>query len=184
MNIAIDIDDTITNTYETIIPMISLYYNKDLNKLLQNKPSYNSLYNLPNFMDFVHKYFETIARIAPLKENVVDTLQKLKKEGHNIIFVTSRNNEFFNDAYKTCQDFFKENNIPFDKLITNASNKAEVCLKEHIDLFIDDNTKHCLAVSKKGIPTLQFITNFAGNSKLNKVSSWQDVYQKVQNMYI
>ena len=45
MNIAIDIDDTITNTYETMVPMIALFYNKDLNKLLHNKPSYKELYS-------------------------------------------------------------------------------------------------------------------------------------------
>ena len=57
MNIAIDIYDTITNTYETMVPMIALFYNKDLNKLLQNKPSYKEFYSLPNFSTFAMLHF-------------------------------------------------------------------------------------------------------------------------------
>ncbi len=184
MNIAIDIDDTITNTYETMVPMIALFYNKDLNKLLQNKPSYKEFYSLPNFSTFAMLHFETVACIAPLKNGVIDILQKLKNEGHKIIFITSRNSEEFNDPYQTSYNYLIKNNIPFDKLIVNASNKAEICLKENIDLFIDDSTKNCKAVAKKGIPTFQFNSVFEPNSKLNKVTSWEEVYYKIQNMYI
>ncbi len=184
MNIAIDIDDTITNTYETMVPMIALFYDKDLNKLLHNKPSYKELYALPRFKEFSDQCYETIASIAPLKNGVVDILQRLKNEGHKIIFITSRNNQEFKNPYQTCYDYLTKNQIPFDKLIVNASNKAEICLKEHIDLFIDDSTKHCQAVSKKGITTLQFNSVFENNSKLNKVTTWEEVYHQVQNMYI
>ena len=43
MNIGIDIDDTITNTYETLIPMIAIKYGMNLNKILNFKPSYKIL---------------------------------------------------------------------------------------------------------------------------------------------
>ena len=33
MNIAVDIDDTITNTYEYMLPLIAINYNLDLKKL-------------------------------------------------------------------------------------------------------------------------------------------------------
>ena len=111
-------------------------------------------------------------------------MQKLKNEGHKIIFITSRNSEEFNDPYQTSYNYLIKNNIPFDKLIVNASNKAEICLKENIDLFIDDSTKNCKAVAKKGIPTFQFNSVFEPNSKLNKGTSWEEVYYKIQNMYI
>ena len=184
MNIAIDIDDTITNTYETMVPMIALFYNKDLNKLLHNKPSYKELYSLPNFSHFAKTHYEIVASIAPLKNGVIDILSTLKKEGHKIIIITARNNEEFHNPYQVSYNYLIKNNIPFDKLIVNASNKAEVCLKEHIDLFIDDSTKNCHAVAKKGIPTIQFNSVFDTNSKLNKVTSREEVYYKIQNMYL
>ena len=68
MNIAIDIDDTITNTYETMVPMIALFYNKDLNKLLHNKPSYKELYSLPNFSHFAKTHYEIFKKISKYVE--------------------------------------------------------------------------------------------------------------------
>ena len=81
-------------------------------------------------------------------------------------------------------NYLKMNNIPFDKLIVNVKDKAKECVMEGIDLFIDDNTKHCKAVLKSGIPTLQFANSFVSeNSKVKRVNSWDEIYQKVQEMY-
>ena len=43
MNIGIDIDDTITETYSTIIPMVAVKYDLDLGDLIRTKPSYKTL---------------------------------------------------------------------------------------------------------------------------------------------
>ena len=40
MNIGIDIDDTITYTYENMLPFVSVMYNKNLVDLYKAKPSY------------------------------------------------------------------------------------------------------------------------------------------------
>lgn len=186
MNIGIDIDDTITCTYETLLPMIAFNYGMNLNKLLEQKPTYRMLRStLPNYDNFVVNHFSSMAKIVPLKSGVREVLKRLKDEGHKIIFITSRNSLEYNDPYKLSYNYLKLNNIPFDKLIVNAKDKAKECVLEGIDLFIDDNTKHCIAVQKNGIPTLQFSNSFVReNSKLNRVNSWDEVYQKVQEMYI
>ena len=43
MNIGIDIDDTITNTYSVLLPMIAIKYGMDINKMLSQRPTYNFL---------------------------------------------------------------------------------------------------------------------------------------------
>ena len=49
MNIGIDIDDTITNTYSVLLPMIAIKYGMDINKMLSQRPTYNFLNKtLPN----------------------------------------------------------------------------------------------------------------------------------------
>lgn len=185
MNIGIDIDDTITCTYETLLPMIAFNYGMDLKKLFLQKPTYKMLHSiLPNYENFVLQNFSTMAKIVPLKPNVVDVLTRLKDQGHRIIFITSRNNSEYGDPYKLSYNYLKMNNIPFDKLIVNVKDKAKECVMEGIDLFIDDNTKHCKAVLKSGIPTLQFANSFVSeNSKVKRVNSWDEIYQKVQEMY-
>lgn len=185
MNIGIDIDDTITCTYETLLPMIALRYGMNMEHLWKQRPSYQMLASiLPNYSNFVTENFSTMAKMVPVRNGVVDVLTRLKKEGHKIIFISSRNTLEYNDPYQLSYNYLKMNQIPFDKLIVNSSDKAKECILQEIDLFIDDNTKHCKAVQKKGIPTLQFGTSFTPKTKvLDRVNSWEEVYQKVQEMY-
>ena len=43
MNIGIDIDDTITDTYETLIPMVAISYGINIDKFMKKLPSYKEL---------------------------------------------------------------------------------------------------------------------------------------------
>ncbi len=185
MNIGIDIDDTITNTYETLIPIVAISYGMNIEKLMKKHPSYKELSGtLPDFGDFAKKNFARVAKMVPLKVGAVDIINKLREQGHKIIFITARNDKDFKDPYKASCDYLKANGIKFDKLIVNSNNKAKDCVLENIDLFIDDNTMNCKAVKNKGIITLQMKTIFSKGSKnLRSVNDWQEVYNVVQEMY-
>ena len=53
LNIGIDIDDTITDTYYNLLPIIAIKYNLDLDKLYKKKYPYGTFHKkFPNFMDF------------------------------------------------------------------------------------------------------------------------------------
>jgi len=185
MNIGIDIDDTITNTYETLIPMIAISYGMNIDKLFEKLPTYKELRGtLPDYNKFIRDNFSKMAKMVPLKVGAVDVINKLREQGHRIIFISARNNNEYDDPYKLSYDFLTANGIQFDKLIVNAPNKAKECVLENIDLFIDDNTKNCKAVKDKGIATLQMDTSFSKGSKnLRKVKDWQEIYKIVQEMY-
>lgn len=185
MNIGIDIDDTITYTYETLLPIINMKYGMQFNKLLKQNPSYGMLHNvLPNFKSFAMDNYSTMAKIVPVRDGVVDVLNKLREQGHKIIFISARNNMEYNNPYDISLNYLKLNNIPFDKLIVNVNDKAKECILQDIDLFIDDNTKNCKAVKGRGIETLQFGTIFTPvNKHLKRVNSWEEVYNIVQEMY-
>ena len=90
MNIAVDVDDTITDTYEYILPLVAVNYNLDLKKLWSNKPSYKELYNmLPDYDKFIKRNYHVLANIVPVKEDAIKVLKKLRSEGHKIIIITS-----------------------------------------------------------------------------------------------
>ena len=186
MNIGIDIDDTMTYTYETIIPMIAIKYKKNLDKLLNQKYSYKMIYKIfPNYKEFVVNNYSTLAKIVPLKEGVVETIKALKEAGHKIYIISSRNYLEYKEPYELTYNYLIKNNIPFDKLIVNAPDKAKECMANNIDLFIDNDIKNCRAVSKKGIKVLQFNTMFTPKIRdIESVNSWEDVYHKVQEMYV
>lgn len=185
MNIGIDIDDTITYTYETLLPIIAMKYGMSIEKLFKQKPTYKMLYDtLPNYDDFISNHFTAMAKVVPLRDGVVSVLSRLKEQGHKIIFISARNYDEYKEPYQLSYDYLKVQGIPFDKLIVNAKDKARECIMQGIDLFIDDNTKNCKAVKNSGIPTIQFGTMFTQEVKgLNRVNSWEEVYNKVQEMY-
>lgn len=186
MNIGIDIDDTVTFTYETLLNLIALKYGMNFDKLISKKPTYDMFDSLfPNYRLFVHETFPVMAKMVPLKSDVVEILNKLHKQGHKIIFISARNKEEYKDPYKLSYEYLKANNVPFDKLIVDVKDKAKECVLQQIDLFIDDDFRNCKAVKNVGIETWQFSNVFTiPNNDLKVVKSWEDVYKKVQEMYI
>ncbi len=179
MRIGIDIDDTITDTYPVYLSLISVYYGLDYNKLLKNKPSYKELHKtLPDYDKFIKDCFHLMAKMAPLKKNVVEILNKLKEKGCEIVIITARNQEEYTTPYKISYDYLTKNNVPFDKMIIGAKDKGLQCVSEGIDVFIDDNVGNCRAVRDKGIKTIRFDSGFKerDNSLIN-VKSWNEVYE-------
>ncbi len=184
MNIGIDIDDTITYTYETLLPMVAVKYGMSLTKLKEQRPSYKMMKNsFPNYDKFAQESLPIAAKLTPVRDGAIEVIRKLREQGHNIIFITARNKEEFKDPHKISYDFLNANNIPYDKLLVNIQDKAKQCIIEGIDLFIDDNNDHCRAVHKTGIETIQFGTIFTSKIKgINRVESWEEIYIVVQEM--
>lgn len=182
MNIGIDIDDTIVNTYDTFIKLVCMKYGLDYPELISKKMEYNDLCDkLKNYNEYTKDLFSILVKSVELKENVVEVFKKLQEDGHKIILITARNYEEYDDPYNQTYEYLTKNNIPFDKIIVNIEKKDKVCLDEKIDLFIDDSTNHCRDVSQVGINTLQFSALF--NEKVKefpKVYSWNQVYNIIK----
>lgn len=185
MNIGIDIDDTITYTYETFLPMFAIRYGMNIEKLFQQNPSYKTLSKIvPDYTDFARDNFTAMTKLLKLRENVVDVLNKLREEGHKIILITARSDSEYGDPYAVVADFLENNGVPYDKIVVNSKNKGKTCLEEKIDLFIDDSVMNCRSAIKYGIPTYQFVSKYIPKGKdLNEVNSWDQVYELVQKMY-
>lgn len=179
MKIGIDIDDTITNTYEILVKLIAEKYNLDAEEILERKPNYDELYdNLPNFDKVRKEIFMKMASTVPLKENVSEVLTKLKEHGNEIIFITARSNVEYDDPYQVSYDYLTKNKVPFDKLYVNVLDKGIKCVEENIDVFIDDDDTHCIKVTDKNIHTLQFDSlksiEILG---IERVYSWKEIYE-------
>lgn len=183
MNIGIDIDDTIVNTYEIFVALISMKYGLDYKKILSQNINYPELENnLENYDKIRKDIFSILVKSVILKDDVIKVLSKLKNEGHKIIFITARNFDEYYDPYGITYEYLTKNNVPFDKLIVNAMEKDVVCKNENIDIFIDDNTKHCSKVSNCGIKTIQFNTCFQPSvNGIKLVSNWNEIYDLIKD---
>lgn len=183
MKIGIDIDNTITNT----LPILKEYckrYNDDVVKrnLKMNDEGFNTS-NLFKWakeeeMDFCNKHLEEVVMKAPIKNNAIDIISKLKKDNHYIYIITSRRKPHFKDPYKLTEEFLKKNNILYDELIVECEDKNAFCINNHIDVMIDDEPQNIMSISKN-IPVIVFNgiqnKNCRGNNII-KVDEWLKTY--------
>lgn len=183
MRIGIDIDDTITNTWEHFIPFFSETFNIPLDKLNKSTPYYESVKDVisrDEYYNFIRKH-EYLTENVPLKENVKEIIIKLKEDGHTIVFITARSNSSYSDPYLISKNYLDKYMIPYDKIIVNGLDKGILCKEEKIDLFIDDSIRNCTDVSNQGIDVLMVSTKFNESYKnFVHMNDWNQVYKYIK----
>lgn len=183
MRIGIDIDDTITDTFESLVPYAYKYNEKLGNKKVPDftKSRYQDVFGWTDeqFFEFFGLYVPIVLEHNTPKEDFVKYINLLGKD-NEIIFITARSNMCFDNPYEFSYNWLVKNNIKFDKLLVSCQNKKTICEQEKIDVFIDDNIGHCRDVSTLNTKVLLF------DSRLNKldknhirVSSWKEVYDYI-----
>jgi hypothetical protein len=131
---------------------------------------------------FFEKYYEKIVKETIPFTNSVETLKKLKEDGHKIILITARFEYDTFDVRETTKKWLEEKDIPYDKLIINAATKRQAAEENNVDVFIDDSFTNCMDVAEAGIKT--FIMDGRYNSKLNdekitRVYSWANILENI-----
>ncbi|MCI9063077.1 MAG: hypothetical protein HFJ17_00480 [Clostridia bacterium] len=184
MNIGIDIDDTITDTFDYLIPYIAEYFNVDINYLKDNNISYCNLPNdwKNNEIEFAKKYYDDIIINTPVKPDTAKYINKIREMENKIFIITARDTNLYTDPYKTTTEQLNTYNINYDKLVCTFD-KAQVCVNENIDLLIDDSIYNCTEASKVGINVLLFNSksNYNINTNLNRTNSWKEIYEYLLN---
>lgn len=185
MRIGIDIDDTICCSIENMLPHICEYYGIDYYKEKEKKLPYDAYHGLPGYYEFARLTYEDVMPYAKLKEKADYYINKLKEEGHEIIFITARSDFGFKDPYGLSKAYLDKHNIHFDKLIVGAKDKGRVCKQEKIDLFIDDNLRNCRSVVEVGIKVWLFHNDFnSSDNYYDRVMDWKDAYNRIKNKKI
>lgn len=100
MNIGIDIDDTMSNSFEIMLADSQIYDIEEMKgtgdiKNLGSIPTYDQIENMYKWEEealkkFWYKHFERVLREATPKQYVAETIKKLKEEGNNIYIITAR----------------------------------------------------------------------------------------------
>ncbi len=181
MRIGIDIDDTICSTFDFVLPYCCKYYGIDYNEAKEKKYSLEYLINNYGYYDFAKKYYGKIIPYVPLKKDVVKYLNKIKKRGHQIIFITARSNRGYDNPYQLTYDYLVKNNIPFDELITDALEKDKACVDEAIDIYLDNDINNCIKTKAIGINTyLSISENSQKNKDFKCVKNFRQFYKIIK----
>lgn len=188
MKIGIDIDNTLTEVQKEL-NCAAYNYAKKLGKNINEHCNFQEdINNNGNFymekFNFNYdelKYFlkdiqEQIINNALPRKNAVNCIKKLKEKGNKIYIITARDSEFHNDPYKLSKDWLDKNNIEYDKLIVNARQKAPICKKEKIDIFIDDQLNNCIDIANLGIQTIRISENEINYNNIVNLKNWNEIY--------
>ena len=194
MIIGIDIDDTITDTYEVLVNYAQEYSIDVLKKepILKEGHCNNHFYT-QHLLDwkngedinFLNEYYEKIITEVRPRTLAIKYLKKLHDEGKKIILITARWQPENLDVEVETKKWIEKYNIPCDKLIINAENKVIAAKQENIDVFIDDSFKNCQMVSEIGIKT--YLMDSRTNkelvdSKIERIYSWPHLYMRLKEI--
>lgn len=193
MVIGLDIDDTITDTFGVMFGYAQKYTIEELGKsgkidYSKKLTNHNYIQALHNWnedeeIDFFRKYYKPICEKTEPFPFAVDTINRLKEEGHKIVLITARWDFEDTDVRKLTEEWIKKQNISYDKLVVNANTKLEAAMENNIDIFVDDSFENCVQVSKGGIKT--FIMDTRCNKGLEddnikRVFSWPDLEYEIR----
>ena len=171
MNLGIDIDNTLTDSYELVDEFLIKYY-KDYLDRNEKMVAWELLYK---------EHSSELGNKIPIKPGAKEVISKLHDEGFRIIFITARSDKNYDNAQLFCENYLRNNNIYFDKVITNQKDKLESCINEEISIMIDDEIYVCEKLEESGIHTILYNakTNIGKETYLNKVYNWDEVYNSI-----
>lgn len=185
MNIAIDIDDTLTNSFEYFQPYVAEYFGTDPSEARKAGISYS---NLPkewaaDEIGFCRRYFDSIAEYTPFKPDAADGVRRLRAAGHRIIIITGRTKLLYTDPYETTRRELINGNIEYDRLICTFDKEA-ACRKENIALLIDDMPRNCEAAQRAGAAAVLFdsAANRKAVSRFPRVYDWDGAVCEVERI--
>lgn len=161
MTIGIDIDDTLVQTNKRALEIIKN------EKIAEDITYYEKLDDLS---DFIHKYFVQIVHTSELFEGAKEVLEWLHSSGHRIVFITSRAYQSGADTEEDTINYLKEKDIKYDAIHLKAPDKLALCLKEKVDVFIDDKEKTLKPLSENGIRCIKMMSHEEGPSQFETVS--------------
>ncbi len=194
MRLGIDIDDTISNTYQTVMKYAETFTREychrkydDIGERIGNIKTHYYIqevfeWNAEEEETFFKKYYRDFISDVKPKENVQKVLQELYS--HNeIILITARwEDKSGNGVEKATKKWLEKYQIPYHKLYLNRP-KLEVCKENLVDVFIDDSYTNCKSVQDGGIKT--YMMNCMSNKNIQddnieRVYDWDDIYMKLK----
>lgn len=188
MKIGIDLDGVVFDSEQTFRTYEEIFEVEKNRNTLKNReePKFQGRYSWSeeDQKEF-SKYFLEISKNSPIMAGFKKVYELLKKENIEFVVITARGG-FVEEMMEDAKRILQENNIEFDKYYWKQDDKLDVCLKENIDIMIDDDYKIIEKLSKNNIRTLYFrdsgIKKLKENDYIKEVNNWGDIYRYIMNI--
>lgn len=144
-------------------------------------------FNKEENVKFWQRYIFDLLMAIPIRPFAREVLHKLRKEGHTIVILTARDNQYLTNQYEGKMNFYicewlAKNNIEYDEIITGSTNKCDKCLNHKIDIMIEDKKTNVKKLSEH-IPVLCFDAPYnrdISGENITRVYTWYEIYQYFQ----
>ena len=188
MKIGIDLDGVVFNTEILWTVYAELYDTLELKRNSMVSPDEARVQEMYNWSkEEEQKYFDKYVYVndfdlVPGAKRVLDILHN---DGIELIVITARGKT--NPKQKEWAiDKLEKEGIKFDKYYFESTEKVDLCLKEKIDIMIDDNYYICKKMSKKGIKTLYFHSmnrkHIKNDKNIHEVYNWGEIYRYIHEL--
>ena len=145
------------------------------------------LLNSEENIKFWQRYIFDLLIAIPPRPFVSEVLHKLRMEGHTIVILTARDNQYLTNQYEGTIDFYiqewlAKNNIEYDEIITGSTNKCEKCLTHQLDIMIEDKKTNIQKLSEH-LPVICFDAPYnrgIEGKNITRVYSWYEIYYLIQ----
>lgn len=132
---------------------------------------------------FWKEYIFDLMVSIPTRPYAGKVLSLLKEMGHEIVILTARDNRFLTNQYANTMDFYVEewlnkNSIPYDEIIAGPGSKKDKCIKNKLDIMIEDKASNVEKISDI-IPVLCFDAPYnlhVNKDNVTRVYSWYQIY--------
>lgn len=182
LNICIDIDGTITDSYYWLA-----FCNEHFGTCLsEDDVTSHSMHEVlgideAEFMDFYERNKLKFHSNQTVREDAGFAVRELSRQ-HNIYFVTAR------DAGLTMftHAFLRKNEIPYDRLfVLGTPNKVQKADDLDCDVFIEDNYENALQLSEAGYPVILIDACYNRkplNDNITRVWNWDEASEIIARL--
>ena len=156
MKIAVDIDDTL-NIIDRVGRAGAYIERKGLPFRLEREFSnkFAEVYDwgLPDVLEFIREGGVVAFTDAEARKGAREVLEGWRKEGHEVVILTSRSEDWFVNPEKVSRDWLEKRRIPYDDLVARipSEKKGGYCAEHGIAVLVDDDVEACLSAQALGV---------------------------------
>lgn len=191
MRIGIDLDRVVFDTEKMYRVYAELYEVQDLkrNSIIDNREilfQKRYAWSEKELDGFIKKYHRIITLESNFMTGAKDVLKLLKQEGHQLVLITARG-RINTEMIGLTEQRLKENDMYiFEKYYWATQDKAEVCIKENIDIMIDDSNEKCTSVAKAKIKAIYLKDapsyELEENEYIKVLYNWGEIYRYLKEI--
>jgi len=181
MNLGFDIDGVIANFTDQLLEKIKKNYG------LTIKKADIYCFNLDLVLGITKAeekqlIVEVLTEDLPLNPGAKETLEQLRREGHNICLLTSR----YDHLRDITKHWLKEKGVSYTQLHILTVGKKYLAKVDPLDLIVEDSLEEALGWTQKVKNVLVYDQPW--NKTLNvknlikRVYSWNEIYREVQQL--